>query len=127
MQLQNNNLNARLTAIAERNQLLTKPPLQLSTRHYFGFCETEFKTRFYNHRLPFKDQRNINAAELFKAVSYCKNRGIKSHIPWPIVCKATAFKSGTKCCNLCLTEKLAVLQADQRTLLNKQSCLWHYP
>ena len=35
--------------------------------------------------------------------------------------KTFAYTSGAKRCNLCLAEKLAILQADQRTLLNKRS------
>ena len=93
----------------------------IPTRHYFGLCETEFKARFYNHRSSFKDQRKMNATELSKAVWDYRNRGIEPLISWSIICKAAAFKSGAKRCNLCLAEKLAILQADQRTLLNKQS------
>ena len=63
----------------------------------------------------------MNATELSKAVLDYKNRGIERFIPWSIVYKAAAFKSGAKRCNLCLAEKLAILQADQRTLLNKRS------
>ena len=92
----------------------------ISPRHYFGLCETEFKTQFYNYRSSFKDQRMIYVTELPKVVWDCKNRGIGPHISWSIVCKTAAFKSGTKRCNLCPAEKLAILQADQRTLLNKQ-------
>ena len=75
----------------------------------------------YNHHSSFKDQRKMNATELSKAVWDYKNRGIKPLISWSIICKVAAFKSGAKCCNLCLAEKLAILQADQRTLLNKRS------
>ena len=63
----------------------------------------------------------MNATELSKAVWDYKNRGIEPLISWSIICKAAAFKSGAKRCNLCLAEKLAILQADQRTLLNKRS------
>ena len=93
----------------------------IPTRHYFGLCETESKARFYNHRSLFKDQRKINATELSKAVWDYKNRRIEPLIPWSTICKAAAFKNGAKRCNLCLAEKLANLQADQPTLLNKRS------
>ena len=83
----------------------------MPTRHYFELCETEFKARFYNHRSSFKDQQKMNATELSKAVWDYKNRGIEPLISWSIIRKAAAFKSGAKCCNLCLAEKLAILQA----------------
>ena len=63
----------------------------------------------------------MNATELSKAVGDCKNRGIEPRLSWSIVCKAAAFKSGAKRFNFYLAEKLAIFQADQRTLLNKRS------
>ena len=91
------------------------------TQHYFGCCETEFKTRFYNHRQSFNHQEKANATELSKTLWKYKDKGIKPLITWSIVCKSFAYTSGAKRCNLCLAEKLAILQADQRTLLNKRS------
>ena len=93
----------------------------LPAKHYFGLCETEFKTRFYNHRQSFKDRKKMNATELSKAVWNLKDKGIEPAITWSIVCKAAAYKCGTKRCNLCIAEKLCILQADQQTLLNKRS------
>ena len=91
------------------------------TQHYFGCCETEFKTRFYNHRQSFNRRDKANATELSKTLWKYKDKGIKPRITWSIVCKSFAYTSGAKRCNLCLAEKLAILQADQRTLLNKRS------
>ena len=83
-------------------------------------CETEFKARFYNNRSSFKDRRKMNATELSKAVWIYKNRGIEPLLSWSIICKVAAYKSGAKRCNLCPAEKLAILQADRRTLPNKR-------
>ena len=93
----------------------------IPTRHYFGLCETEYKTQFYNHCSSFKDQQKMNVTELSQAVWNCKNRRIEQHISWFFVCKAAVFKNGTKSCKLCLVLKLVILQANQRTLLNKRS------
>ena len=62
-----------------------------------------------------------NATELSKTIWKYKDKGIKPRITWSIVCKSFAYTSEAKRCNLCLAEKLAILQADQRTLLNKRS------
>ena len=91
------------------------------TQHYFGCCETEFKTRFYNHRQSFNHRDKANAIELSKTLWKYKDKGIKPRITWSIVCKSFTYTTGAKRCNLCLAEKLAILQADQRTLLNKRS------
>ena len=36
---------------------------------------------------------------------------------WSIANRATAYQPGSRSCNLCLTEKLAILLADKRRLL----------
>ena len=91
------------------------------TQQYFGCCETDFKSRFYNHRQSFINQGKSNVTELSKALWKFKDKGIDPTINWTIVRQSPAFKCGGKRCNLCLTEKLAILQADQKTLLNKRS------
>ena len=91
------------------------------TQHYFGCCETEFMNRFYNRRQFFNQRDKANATELSKTLRKYKDKGIKPRIAWSIVCKSFAYTSGAKSCNLCLADKLAIVQADQHTLLNKQS------
>ena len=46
---------------------------------------------------------------------------ILAMIKWTIDDRATAYQPGSRPCNLCLTEKLAILLADKRTALNKRS------
>ena len=91
------------------------------TQHYFGCYETEFKTRFYNRRQSFNHRDKANATELSKTVWNYKDKGIEPRITWSNVCKSFAYTRRAQHCNLCLAEKLAILQADQRTLLNKRS------
>ena len=91
------------------------------TQHYFGCCKTEFKTCFYNHRQSFNHRDKANATELSKTIWKYKDKGIKLQITWSIVCKSFVYTCRAKRCNLCLAEKLTILQADQCTFLNKQS------
>ena len=93
----------------------------IPTRHYFGLCETEFKARFYNHRSSFKDQRKMNATETLQScVGLQEQRNQTAHILAHYM-QSGCIQNGAKRCNLCLAEKLAILLADQRTLLNKRS------
>ena len=71
--------------------------------------------------VAFEHRDKANATELSKTLWKYKDKGIKPRITWSIICKSFAYTSGAKRCNLCLAEKLAILQADQRTLLNKRS------
>ena len=82
------------------------------TQHYFGCCETEFKTRFYNHRQSFNHRDKTNATELSKTLSKYNLVNCLQ-----IIC---IHQRGQTLQSL-LSRKLAILQADQHTLLNKRS------
>ena len=88
---------------------------------YYGSCTTTFKARFHNHTHSFREQHKHNTTELSKAVWNCKDAKIESLITWSIVYRAMPYRNGAKKCPLCLAEKLVILQADQKSLLNKRS------
>ena len=90
-------------------------------KHYYGCCGTDFKSRFYNHSHTFRQRNKINSTELSKAVWHARDKGDQPQIAWSIVKRAPSYACGGRNCDLCLTEKLTILQADQRTTLNKRS------
>ena len=91
------------------------------TESYIGCSETEFKSRYYNHIQSFKNIKKRNATELSKTFWNAKESGLNPTINWKIINQVIPYKPGQKCCNLCLTEKLQILQAKQPTILNKRS------
>ena len=90
-------------------------------KNYYGCCETEFKSRYYNHKQSFKASNKRNTTELSKAVWKAKDQGLTPEICWQITGKAPAYRCGGSRCNLCLTEKLTILKASQNTTLNTRS------
>ena len=92
-------------------------------RYYIGCCETEVKTRFYNHKQSLKNRHKKNATALSKAYWDAKDAGTDPVITWSIMEHARPYCNGGARCNLCLAEKLAILSADQTTMLNKRSDL----
>jgi hypothetical protein len=48
------------------------------------------------------------------------DKQINYEIKWSIKARGHAFSSGGWACDLCLTEKLVILTADQNTMLNKR-------
>jgi len=46
----------------------------MTIRTYIGLCETEFKTRWYNHTQLFRIKQLSNATELAKYIWLCKDR-----------------------------------------------------
>ena len=62
-----------------------------------------------------------NPTELSKTFWNAKESGFNPIINWKIINQVILYKPGQKCCNLCLTEKLKILLANQPTTLNKRS------
>ena len=92
-----------------------------TTKLYYESCSTDFKTRFSNHKHSFTHCNKRNATELSKEVWRAKDDGVEPSIKWSIVSAASSYNSGESKCNLCLTEKLAILSSDRKIMLNKRS------
>jgi len=90
------------------------------TKLYIGLTEPTFKTRFNNHKSSFKNESRQNSTELSKYIWQLKKNNKTFDITWSIVSSARPYTSETKKCDLCLTEKLSILNADKRRLLNKR-------
>ena len=80
----------------------------------------QIQTRFYNHNQSLRHREKRNATKLLKAFWQAKNSGHNPTIQWLIVDRATAYQPGTRYCNLCFTEKLTILFANNHTALNKR-------
>ena len=88
---------------------------------YYGCCATEFKDRFYNHIHTFKHQKKRNNTELSKLIWQSKENGLNPTITWSVEDKAPSYKSGSKRCHLCLSEKLAIIRGPKPAMINSRS------
>ena len=88
-------------------------------KFYYGMTSGTFKSRYSGHKNSFKYDKK-ESTTLSSYIWKQKNAGRKFDIEWSIKAKAYAFSSGGKQCDLCLTEKLTILLADQETMLNKR-------
>ena len=87
---------------------------------YVGQTEGTFKKRFGGHKHSFKNP-NAPSTTLSTHIWKCKNSNLNPKIKWSIKAKAHAFSSGSKQCDLCLTEKVLILLADPQTSLNQRT------
>ena len=92
-----------------------------AAKHYYRCSETEFKARFYNQNQSFKSRQKSNSTELSKAVWRAKNASEDPSFKWSTIAHPAPYQPSARTCNLCLTEKLYILQADLSTTLNKKS------
>ena len=88
---------------------------------YIGMTDTEFKTRYRNHKQSFERDRYEGQTELSKFIWSLKRSSIPFHISWEIVDRATSYSPITKRCNLCILEKYYILRHKERASLNKRS------
>ena len=90
-------------------------------KHYFGLTEGPFKQRYNSHLTNFRHSKYRNATELSKYIWQLKDDNKVFEVKWSIQQKAPAYRAGSKRCDLCLSEKLNIITADQKSLLNKRS------
>ena len=88
---------------------------------YKGITYNEMKIRIGNHEKDFRDEQYKNATELSKEVWRIKERGGQYNIKWKIVGQFQPYNPSTKRCQLCLNEKLEILEHEGPNLLNKRS------
>ena len=88
-------------------------------KFYYGMTGNTFKTRYAAHKNSFKYEKK-ESTTLSSYVWKQKKAGRNYEIEWSIKAKAYTYSSGSKQCDLCLSEKLVILLADQDTMLNKR-------
>lgn len=88
---------------------------------YLGLTEREFKTRYNNHSSSFRNKDKSNSTSLSKYIWEVKEKGDNFEIKWDIVRHAIPYKCGTRKCDLCLTEKLLILQGNETNMINTRS------
>ena len=91
------------------------------TNTYFGLAEGSFKSRYNNHTKSFRLRRYEHDIELSKHIWSLKDSNIEFNLKWRIKTKATPCKCGSRKCDLCLAEKVAIAWFKGVGLLNKRT------
>ena len=81
-----------------------------------GITGDQFKIRYRNHVSSFKNESKRNCTELSKFIWTLKDRNIDYTLTWNIIARAKAYSSGSKFCNLCITEKILLCVNECRAL-----------
>ena len=85
----------------------------------YGSTEREFKKRCSEHKSSFRKIPQSHTA-LSSYIWKLKEKQTPYFVNWSIKARGHAFSSGGRACDLCLTEKLTILTADQNTMLNRR-------
>ena len=93
-----------------------------SRKDYIGSTEKEFKRRWRNHKTSLEKEMKKHPTSLSRHYWTLKNSGGSNPIVnWSRLRRSVAYRCGGQKCNLCLEEKLAILQAPPDSLINKRS------
>ena len=90
-------------------------------RRYAGATEPIFKKRFANHKSSFSNPVKRSETCLSKYIWKLKDQNIPYEIKWSLYKQSFPYQCGTRKCDICLSEKLAILKGDPKVLINKRS------
>ena len=90
---------------------------------YIGLTEGPFKDRYNGHNSNFNstNPKTQNSTTLSTFIHECKKSNIETKITWTILKKSQKYQTGSRRCQLCLTEKLEILKDNDPLNLNQRS------
>ena len=91
-----------------------------TTETYIGLCETDFKTRYRNHKTSLTHSSKRNTTELSKHIWDLKDKDINHTLTWKKLKTAQPYNNSSKRCNLCISEKYFILYKPEMATLNKR-------
>ena len=91
-----------------------------SMKNYYGTFEKNFKERYNNHKLSFRNKSRQKSTELFNYIWELKVNNENYTVDWLIAMKAHLYICGTRKCDLCLCEKLLIPRGNSASFLNKR-------
>ena len=102
-------------------QAVVKSNRSDNTKTYIGLTEGTFKKRLYGHTSSFKHEKQEKSTGLSKYIWQRKRANEKYSIEWSVLRQAPAYNNIKKKCDLCLTEKLMISSAENKSSLNKRT------
>ena len=96
-----------------------------STKEYIGLSCNSFKQRYTTHTGSFR-KREQGQTTLSSYIWSLEDKEevygtAKYEVNWKIRSRASAYRPGAGFCDLCISEKMAILLADPKVSLNKRS------
>ena len=90
-------------------------------KRYKGICETTFKKHYANHKKLFNLIKSKDNTSLSVEYWTLKQKQQAPRLTWEIKGQCKAYNPTLKKCNLCLNEKLSIIDDPEKNLLNKRS------
>ena len=88
---------------------------------YIGLTANQFKTRFRNDTVSFRNENKRNATELSKHIWSLKDTETEFAVTWKETARVRPYSNITKRCNLFITEKFYIICKPGAGTLNKRN------
>ena len=88
---------------------------------YYGSCMGTFKERYGNHKKSFINESYREDTKLSKYLWDLSEQSIQYEITWSIAARCKPYQPTSGKCDLCLSEKLFIVQGDPSKMINKKS------
>ena len=100
-----------------------------STKKYIGSTELTFKKRYYGHNTDLTNPPTEDSKGTTLSAHYWKqkDKGHKPIIKWKILKKCSIYKTGSRKCDVCLTEKLLILKSKEPLLNVRTELMYKCP
>ena len=90
-------------------------------KRYKGICETTFKKHYANHKKSFNLINSKNDTTLSIEYLTLKQKQQIPRLSWETKGRYKAYNPTLKKCNVCLNEKLMIIDDSDKSLLNRRS------
>ena len=91
------------------------------TMRYIGLTEGPLKKRYTSHKSDMTTKNARSGTTLSRHVWELKDQNIPFNISWSIKERCKPYIAGAEDCNLCIAEKVHILEAEPKTSLNSRS------
>ena len=93
---------------------------KIPKKFYYGLTERSFKERWYEHTSSFRNEPK-NHTTLSSYYWKCLRNNLNPRVKWEVKTKAHVFSSGSKACDLCISEKTFILFERSPHMLNSRN------
>ena len=113
--------NCQISDLVYQADVRTEKEGKPHTMTYYGQTGREFKRRYYEHRMAFKNKSRKMATALSNYIHKLKEENKPFTIQWKVKSRAPKFSITSRKCRLCIKEKCAIALHDPSSLLNSRN------
>ena len=116
--------NCKVECVVYQAEVISDTPASVEkgkTMKYIGLTEGPLKKRYTSHKSDMTTRNAGSGTTLSRHIWELKDQNIPFNISWSIKERCKPYIAGAEDCNLCIAEKVHILDAEPRTSLNSRS------